>query len=168
MPRYRRYFTKAQTIFLTMVTAAREPWLLDEKCKQVVLQALRETRKHHPFNHHAHVLLHDHLHLLISPHDDVAIPRLVGSFKQCALASLPHLSESPRRMWQRRYYDHIIRDPEDFQRHLDYVHFNPVKHGLVTHASAWQWSSFSTWQSRGAYTEDWGICEPTNLNGMTE
>ncbi len=98
----------------------------------------------HPFRHYGHVLLDDHLHLLIGLSHGVQIPRVVGSFKQAALARLRHLPRSiAGRVWQRRYYDHIIRDEADFARHLDYLHYNPVKHELVGHAKDWEWSVWS-------------------------
>lgn len=169
MPRYRRYFSKGQTVFLTLVTAGRCPWFSHEGVKGHLLDALRATQELYPFKHHGHVLLHDHLHLLLSLHNGAEIPRIIGSFKRAAIA---RLSDSPTtvegRAWQRRYYDHIIRDERDFARHLDYLHYNPVKHGLVTDAADWTWSSFPAWQVRGIYPRDWGRCEPENIHGMTE
>ena len=123
----------------------------------------------HSFRHYGHVLLDDHLHLLISPSQGVQIPRIVGSFKQAALAWLRHLPQSiAGRAWQRRYYGHIVRDEADFVRHLDYLHYNPVKHGLVEHASEWEWSSLVSWQARGVYPLDWGSAEPMSIRDMTE
>lgn len=164
MPRYRRYFSPGQTVFLTLVCAGRQPWLSDDGARHVVLDTLRDLRLRHPFRHHGHVLLDDHLHLLLSPGDGTLIPRLVGSFKRAVLARLAVAD----RLWQRRYYDHVIRDADDFSRHLDYIHFNPVKHGLVGHVAAWPWSSFAAWQARGAYAADWGASEPDHLRDMTE
>ncbi|MCL1634548.1 transposase [Luteimonas sp. SX5] len=151
MPRYRRYFAPGQTVFLTLVCHERQPLLRSEAAKRLILDALRDQRLRHPFKHHAHVLLDDHLHLLLSPAEQVTVPRLVGGFKLAVLARWPGAC----RLWQRRYYDHIIRDADDFARHLDYIHFNPVKHGLVAHAGAWQWSSLAAWRARGAYGSDW-------------
>jgi putative transposase len=167
MPRYRRYFSEGQTVFLTLVTAARRPWLFPSDVKNEVLLALNETRKHHRFRHHGHVLLHDHLHLLLSPHQAVEIPRLVSSFKLSVLAKL-RVPSTRERLWQRRYYDHVIRDDEDFARHLDYLHFNPIKHGFAFRPADWQWSSFRQWEARGRYPEDWGHHEPENIRDMSE
>jgi putative transposase len=60
-------------------------------------------------------------------------------------------------LWQRRFWEHQIRDDEDYAKHLDYVHYNPVKHGLVTHAKDWQYSSFHRYVNRGSYEENWGL-----------
>ena len=169
MPRYRRYFSHGQTVFLTLVTARRHPWFSHEGVKEHLLDALRATRKLYPFKHYGHVLLHDHLHLLLSPQDETGIPKIVGSFKRAVIARLGNSSTTVRgRAWQRRYYDHIIRDEQDFSRHLDYLHYNPVKHGLVAHAADWTWSSLPAWQVQGIYPQDWGSCEPENIHDMTE
>ena len=164
MPRYRRYFEHGQTLFLSLVTAERRPWLSDDAAKAIALIALREARRHYPFVHHGHVLLNDHLHLMLSPVTGVAIPDLVGSFKRAVLARLSCESHGHgNRLWQRRYYDHVVRDSDDFARHLDYLHFNPVKHGLVLDAGSWRWSSLATWQARGGYPSDWGRLEPKDM-----
>lgn len=60
-------------------------------------------------------------------------------------------------IWQRRFWEHTIRDMEDYHRHLDYIHFNPVKHGLVENAAEWSWSSFQRYASRGYDASDWGV-----------
>ena len=162
MPRYRRHFASGQTVFLTIVCHARQPWLGSEGARDIALMPLLDARSRHPFRHLGHVLLDDHLHLMLSPAVGTQVPRLVGWFKRTvqARASLPG---NPRRIWQRRYYDHVIRDADDFARHLDYLHFNPVKHGLVDHAVAWPWSSLSAWIERGMYPEDWGSIAPGHV-----
>lgn len=164
MPRYRRYFSVGQTVFLTIVCEGRRRALLDAGAKHAVLEALRDSRAHHPFRHHGHVLLNDHLHLLLSPATQVSVPKLVSSFKQAVLARLP----VEGRLWQRRYYDHIIRGADDFSRYLDYIHFNPVKHGLVANVASWPWSSFAAWREKGAYAPDWGSIEPAHIRDMRE
>jgi putative transposase len=169
MPRYRRYFSDGQTVFITLVTAGRRPWFSHEGVREHLLDALRATQQLYPFKHHGHVLLHDHLHLLLSPRTGVEIPKIVGSFKRAAIARLSNSATTVGgRTWQRRYYDHVIRDEQDFSRHLDYLHYNPVKHGLVAHAADWTWSSLPAWQARGGYPENWGSHEPENTRGMTE
>ena len=169
MPRYRRHFEEGQTVFLTLVTDARRRWLADDGVRCEVLAALREVRLHHPFRHHGHVLLDDHLHLLLSPLAGVSVPGLVGSFKRGVSARLPAgMVGMGTRLWQRRYYDHVVRDAADYARHLDYLHFNPVKHGLVADPGMWPWSSFGAWRRRGVYPEGWGRHEPARIRDMTE
>lgn len=169
MPRYRRYFSDGQTVFLTLVTAGRRPWFAHEGARKHLLDSLRATRQLYPFKHHGHVLLHDHLHLLPSPRNGVEIPRIVGSFKRAAIARLSNSAATAGgRIWQRHYHDHVIRDEQDFSRRLGYLHYNPVKHGLATRTADWAWSSLTAWQARGGYPEDRGSHEPENIRGMTE
>jgi len=162
MPRYRRHFAPGQIVFLTIVCHARQPWLGNPGMRELALLALNEARGRHPFRHLGHVLLDDHLHLMLRPVGETQIPRLVGCFKLAVQARVP-ARVRPRRLWQRRYYDHVVRDADDFARHLDYLHFNPVKHGLVDHAAAWPWSSLSAWIDRGMYPENWGRVPPDDL-----
>src|SRR3546814_16351421 len=90
---------------------------------------------------------------MLTPASWTDIPMLVGSFKRALRSRLPGMEDG--RLWQRRYFDHVIRDADDFARHLDYLHFNPVKHGLVRRAADWRWSSFGAWAARGVSDVDW-------------
>jgi putative transposase len=69
-------------------------------------------------------------------------------------------------VWQRRFWEHVIRDEEDWRRHVDYIHYNPVKHGLVNRPTAWRWSSFAKAVAKGWYEESWGEGEPATVVGM--
>ncbi len=71
-----------------------------------------------------------------------------------------HTSQGP--LWQARFWDHVIRDDNDYKRHLDYIHWNPVKHGFVKDPIQWQWSTFSKWMKKGVYDKDWGCKEAPN------
>ncbi len=163
MPYYRRHFESGQTVFLTLVTRGRQPWLSTDFAKDRTLEALRAAKEHHPFTHHGHVLLNDHMHLLLRPFPGTQVPKLVGSFKRATHARLPEVVRACGKLWQPRYHDHVIRDDEDFARHLDYLHFNPVKHGLIATASEWRWSSISAWQQRFVYPDIWGKHEPEHM-----
>src|SRR3546814_3551986 len=143
--------TCALPIFLTLVCHARKPWLGEVGARAIALEALDDARRLHPFRHHGHVLLDDHLHLMLTPASGTDIPMLVGSFKRALRSRLPGMEDG--RLWQRRYFDHVIRDADDFARHLDYLHFNPVKHGLVRRAADWRWSSFGAWRSEEPTSE---------------
>jgi len=68
-------------------------------------------------------------------------------------------------VWQRRFWEHSISDEEDFRRHMDYVHYNPVKHGLVNHVKDWPYSTFHRYAAKGVYPEDWGNDVALNLDG---
>ena len=168
MPRYRRHYRDGQTVFLTIVTRDRRPWMNSSVACQEIITALRATRLLYPFSSHGYVLLHDHLHLLLSPHLDVGVPDVVGCFKRATQAGLRRAGITSTQLWQKRYYDHIVRDEADFARHLDYLHFNPVKHGLCTNARTWAWSSLGTWMAHGVYPPTWGVTPPDHIRGIDE
>ncbi|MBS3744526.1 MAG: transposase [Wenzhouxiangellaceae bacterium] len=155
MPRYRRHFGSNQTVFLTLVTGNRRPWLRQPQQKQQLLNALRSISQRLAIRNIAYVILDDHLHWLFrSP--DVDIPRVVTALKQRMNFERKDAGLPWRGLWQNRYFDHIIRDEDDFRIHLDYIHYNAVKHGYVRSPSQYQWSSFRHWVQRGAYEIDWG------------
>jgi putative transposase len=70
--------------------------------------------------------------------------------------SASRINKGERGIWQRRYWEHTIRDEKDYQAHFDYIHFNPVKHGYVSAAREWPHSSFPQSVTRGVYPVDWG------------
>ncbi len=76
------------------------------------------------------------------------------------------ISKNEKTVWQRRYWEHLIRDEKDWQRHMDYIHYNPVKHGLVERPGDWPHSSFERAVKHGLYERDWGCSEPDSLKGM--
>jgi putative transposase len=164
MPRYRRHFEPGRSVFLTLVTECRRPWLRGEDAKRDVLSAMERVRRFHPFRNIGHVLLDDHLHWLIAPALAVNVSHLVGSMKRDISYRSP--MRGVRSLWQPRFHDHVIRDQADLHRHLDYLHFNPVKHGYCKHASEYRWSSFSHWTARGVYGPDWGRIEPDEIRGI--
>ncbi|WP_434353080.1 hypothetical protein VH441_07735 [Psychrobacter sp. HD31] len=70
--------------------------------------------------------------------------------------SYSKVKRNEKGIFQRRFYEHLIKDAADFRKHIDYLHYNPVKHGLVTHVRDWQYSSFHRYVNKGVYTSDWG------------
>lgn len=162
MPSYRRYYVPGHPVFLTIVTHRRQPWLADDASVQTLLQAMRWARDKHPFRHVAHVILPDHLHWMLVPAEDTCFSDLVGAIKRETTWCLKETGNTGP-FWQKRFYDHVIRNDDDFQRHLDYIHFNPVKHGVATRAADHQWSSFHEWVKRGVYPQDWGAIEPIEI-----
>ncbi len=70
-------------------------------------------------------------------------------------------------LWQKRFWDHIIRDEDDLARHVDYIHYNPVKHGLAATAAQWKHSTFTHWQERGYYPPEWGAQAPPLIANMS-
>ena len=115
------------------------------------------------------VILPDHLHTIWSmPEDDSDFStrwrRIKEEFTKTYLAnggmeiqpSESGKKKKERGIWQRRFWEHSIRDEQDFEQHLDYIHYNPVKHGLVKSPHDWPYSSFSKWVKKGVYDEEWG------------
>jgi putative transposase len=165
MPNYRRFFSPGRMTFLTLVTRGRQPWLRADTSKQCVLAAFADTRLRHPFRNVGHVVLDDHLHWMLVPGADTDISRLVAAFKQWVIRASSDIG-GDRALWQRRFYDHVIRDEDDMNRHLDYIHYNPVKHGYCTRAGDYRWSSFAAWCKRGAYDARWGAIEPVEARTL--
>jgi putative transposase len=163
MTDYRRNFVAGGSFFFTVNLAERRLRLLTQHVDQLRL-ALRHTRLHHPFTIEAMVVLPDHLHAVWTlPDGDANYAtrwRLIKSAFSRGLATDERISESraargERGIWQRRYWEHTIRDENDFSRHVDYIHINPVKHGLVPRVGDWPYSSFHRMVKLGVYPEDW-------------
>lgn len=164
MTDYRRNLLAGGCFFFTVNLAQRRLHLLTDHIDEL-RTAIRETRRHHPFTIDAMVVLPDHLHALWTlPEGDADFAtrwRLIKSAVSRSLAPGEPISESraakaERGIWQRRYWEHTIRDDNDFARHADYIHINPVKHGLVSRVKDWPYSSFHRLLKLGVYPEDWG------------
>ena len=151
--RYRRDLTPGGTYFFTVVTAERRPLLADPAAVELLRGAFRMVMRQFPFRIEAIVVLSDHLHTLWTlPEGDANYPvrwnRIKGRFTAGLPAALrPEPSGARKRrgeqaVWQRRYWEHRIRDEADFERHVSYIHWNPVKHGLVQEPGEWPWSSY--------------------------
>jgi putative transposase len=163
MTDYRRNFVAGGSFFFTVNLAERHRQLLTEHIDEL-RAAFRQTRERHPFTTDAIVVLPDHLHAVWTlPEGDRDFAmrwRLIKSTFSRNLAAGEPVSASraakrERGIWQRRYWEHTIRDEDDFGRHIDYVHINPVKHGLVTRVGDWPHSSFHRMVKLGIYPEDW-------------
>jgi putative transposase len=163
MPNYLRLRVPGSTCFFTVNLLDRSADLLTRH-----IDALREavcaTRAARPFCIDAWVVLPDHLHCLwtLPPGDDdysnrwKAIKiRFVQRLSAHELRSATRARRGERGIWQRRFWEHLIRDEADFARHLDYIHFNPVKHGWARTARDWPYSTFHRWVSAGVYPPDW-------------
>jgi putative transposase len=100
-------------------------------------------------------VLPDHLHAIIHSPDGVTA-KIVQRVKHSFSLQYQRWSGKDGPIWQHRYWDHIIRSQEDMKRHLDYIHYNPVKHGLTDSPKKWPLSSFRRYLRRGAYDSDWG------------
>lgn len=173
---YRRAFIPGGSFFFTVVTEHRRPILATPDAVDVLRAAIRSVRTTRPFNVDAIVVLPDHLHCIwtLPPGDaDFATRwRLIkGTFtKQCdpTLRPKPNRARTAKReqaLWQHRYWEHRLRDETDFARHIEYIHYNPVKHRLAAAAIDWPYSSFRRYVEAGVYSADWGRPSP-DLEGI--
>jgi putative transposase len=167
MSNYRRANTKGGTYFFTVVTYRRQKILCNENVRLALREGIREVQKIHPFTIDGWVLLPDHLHCIWTlPPDDAdfgirwaMIKRYVT--KQCnSLRCNDWMTASKRRrkestLWQRRFWEHQIRDDRDYEKHMDYMHYNPVKHGFTTTVKDWSYSTFHRYVKEGIYSENW-------------
>jgi len=165
MVQYRRNLLLGGTFFFTVTLHDRRAKYLTEHI-ELLRTAMRQTAQRLPFQTHAIVVLPEHLHALWTlPPGDANYPARWRSIKTSFSRSLVtqgiQLDKTPRGeylLWQRRYWEHTIQNDDDFRRHVDYIHFNPVKHGWVTRVANWPYSSFHRYVARGELPEDWGGC----------
>lgn len=140
-------------------------------------QCFQKVMKIYPFKIDAFVILPDHMHFIWTLPDeesDYSMRWRLIKFRFSRLYSgyrVRDLSESKIRkkekgIWQRRFWEHLIRDEQDFNRHCDYIHYNPVKHGLVISPGEWKNSSFEKYIQKGIYSKDWGHNPEKSLSGM--
>jgi putative transposase len=159
---YRRNLVPGGTYFFTVTLADRGS---DRLVRYVGLlrEAFRVTRRERPFRIDAIVVLPDHLHAVWTlPPDDADYPgrwrRIKADFSRRMAAVDPTVPKNHRgeyRLWQQRYWEHTIRNDTDLACHIDYVHFNPVKHGLVEQVRDWRLSSFHRYVRAGLLSADW-------------
>ncbi|HEY5790920.1 MAG TPA: transposase [Gammaproteobacteria bacterium] len=170
---YRRARQPGGTYFFTVVTHARQPLLIDHVDR--LRRAFRTVRARAPFDLEAIVILPDHLHAVWRlPQGDAdfssrwqRIKRLFSSGIDLASGDGSRQRKRERAVWQRRFWEHAIRDGEDWRRHVDYIHFNPVKHGVAPSPGQWPHSSFRRAVQQGWYAADWGSqVVPAGLQGM--
>ena len=163
MVRYRRNSLPGGTFFITAALADRKSRVLVEQVAPLRMAA-RVTRRDHPFRIDAIVLLPDHLHMLMTlPDGDADFSIRLSLMKRrfteamvAAGAAVARRANGELALWQRRFWEHTIRDDRDFERHVDYIHYNPVKHGHVQRVSDWPYSSFHHYVRGGLLPGDWG------------
>ncbi|MGY4307671.1 putative transposase [Bradyrhizobium sp. USDA 4369] len=162
MVRYRRHRMSGGAYFFTVTLADRRSCALVEHI-QLLKDAFRTARVKRPFEIDAIVILPEHLHVVMTlPAGDADFPgrwRMIkGAFSSALLNAgfvVPRRRNGELALWQRRFWEHTIRDDDDFERHVDYVHFNPVKHGLTRRVLDWPHSSFHHYVRDGVLPEDW-------------
>ena len=182
MPEYRRARVPGGTYFFTVTTYRRGKFLTDTPFRLALREGIALARKSLPFDIEAWVLLPDHLHCIWRlPEGDADYANRWASIKRYVSKRCGHLlahdaaliesrlARKESAVWQRRFLEHQIRDESDFARHIDYIHYNPVKHGYVERVADWPYSTFHRFVQAGVYAEDWtGSGETTRENDFGE
>jgi putative transposase len=163
MPNYRRSRVPGGTYFFTVNLLDRSSDLLVTRV-DALRECVRTVRVARPFYIDAWVVLPDHMHAVwtLPPGDDDYSSRWTA-IKKAFIRTLPkaeyvspvRAAKGERGIWQRRFWEHTIRNEQDYAAHVDYVHINPLKHGLVTRVADWPYSSFHRWVGDGVYPLDW-------------
>ena len=165
MPDYRRYRVPGSTYFFTLNLLERRTDLLVRHI-EALREAVARTRAERPFHIDGWVVLPDHIHcMLILPNGDndfsnriKAIKiRFVRTVESSERRSSVRVARGERGIWQRRFWEHAIRDQDDYARHIDYLHYNPVKHGYVAAVVHWPYSTFHRWMKAGVYPLSIGV-----------
>ncbi|WP_092785120.1 REP-associated tyrosine transposase [Rhodospira trueperi] len=166
--RYRRALVAGATWFFTVNLEDRASRLLVDRI-DVLRGSVHHVRRNHPFEIVAFVVLPDHIHAILRlPENDASYSMLWSLIKagfSRNITPIEHIGQSRKRkgergLWQRRFWEHMIRDEDDLLTHIDYIHFNPVKHGHVARASDWPHSTFHRYVADGLLPEDWGCADP--------
>lgn len=168
MSRYRRANAPGGTYFFTVLTYRRREILIEPESRVILREVINEIKLQYPFSIDAWVLLPNHIHSIWTlPPGDSNYPKRWGMIKagfSKQAKSIFHregwmnATKTQRRestCWQRRYWEHQIRNEQDYRRHMDYLHYNPVKHQLVKHVKDWPYSTFHRYVEKGVYTADW-------------
>ncbi len=164
---YRRSRAKGATFFFTVVTHNRRRILCHDANVILLKEAFQTSIKKHPFTVDAFVLLPDHLHCIWTlPENDndfsMRWRQIKSHFsRQCRdefknEQTTAQLKKAEQAVWQRRFWEHQIRDDGDLVRHVEYIHYNPVKHGLAKSPGAWPHTTFHRYVKQGLYHSDWG------------
>lgn len=169
MPEFRRSFLPGGTFFFTVVTYKRHQILTNQISRTLLHDAFQNVKNRYPFRVDAICLLPNHLHCIWTlPEGDSNYAMRWKEIKRIFSRQYGRQFGSPEKrnqsrekrqestVWQRRYWEHTIRDEKDLSIHVEYIHYNPVKHGLVNRVADWQWSSFHRYVAMGFYDASWG------------
>ena len=173
MRNYTRAWVPGGTFFFTVNLAERHNNTLLVDKVHLLRRAFKVAQVSYPFMMDAAVILPEHLHCIwtLPKGDDRFDMRwqlIKATFSKSLVigenVSVSRIRRRERGVWQRRYWEHVIRDEQDWRNHVDYIHHNPVKHGYVTHAGGWPHSSFHRYLKKGFYPVDWTPMISDELN----
>ena len=163
MSKLLRHYSPGQIYFVTAVTDGRIPILIE--FANEFIEAMTEASRRINFKLIAHVIMPDHVHMIIDPCNNnlsgiIRIIKLIFAYNYRKAKGLDRA-----KVWQARFWDHIIRNEKDLINHLDYIHYNPVKHGFAVAPIEWCFSSYREFLKNGFYDEDWGVNFPKSFDG---
>jgi len=153
MSNYKRIFINGYSYFITVVTHQRHPILVDNI--ELLRESFRVSKSKFVYTIEAIVILPDHFHMIITPEDVKEYPKIIQGIKyhfsryiepkyyEALEQSNSRDKRGLKPIWQKRYYEHTIRDEKDFREKLQYMYHNPVKHHHVDSAKDWKYSSFA-------------------------
>ena len=162
MVQYRRHYVPGGTYFFTVALRDRRSDLLVARVEDL-RASFRHVLEKHPFHIDAIVILPDHIHAIWTlPADDTDFSGRWRALKSCFVRRIRREevpigmnSRGEALLWQRRFWEHWIRDETDYRHHVDYIHYNPVRHGYVATPRQWPYSSFHRFVARGDLAPDW-------------
>jgi putative transposase len=169
MSEYRRFYQPGGSYFFTVVTYNRMPILTVSENLSRLQQSFEHVMNHHDFTIEAMVVLPDHLHCIwqLPPGDSDFSTRWRLIKRFFSIKKDKQVTErGEKNIWQRRFWEHFLRDEEDWRRHMDYIHYNPVKHGYVQNPADWPHSSFHKALHEGLYPVGWGTKESSFISDM--
>ena len=172
---YKRFYIPNSIIFITIVTNNRIPLLIENI--SLIKDSFKNVSQYYDFELVAYAVLKAHLHCLIKPRNIEEYPKIVKSFKYAFTKNFKvelvnptydntnigrhYYADKNNKLWQSRYWAHVILDEKDLHRHLDYIHYNPLKHYQIA-PKEWEYSSFKTYVGKGLYNLDWCNFEDKN------
>jgi putative transposase len=179
MPEYRRSYLPGGTFFFTLVTFNRRPIFSKPEARELFHKIYEKVNLKHPFITVAYCLLLEHFHCLWTlPEGDTNYSlrfseikrqfshRYINEIEPVLEKNASRVKREEVSLWQRRFWEHTIRDEQDLHNHIDYIHYNPIKHGLVKNVREWEDSSFHRFVEQGLYEIEWGEGEEKKLKSM--
>jgi putative transposase len=166
--RIRRWYVPNAIYFIVGVTQHRQPLFAEKDNVTLLRETLRRVKALYLFRMRAYVFLADHFHMLIFVPATTHISKLMQSWQRnftLNYKAARNITQSLK-LWQRGFWDHVIRDADDYERHFHYIHYNPVKHGVVQRAGDYPYPSLHEYVERGWYDPGWGEAEDTALAAL--
>ncbi len=162
---YRRAYIENSKIFITMVTSKRRPILIENI--DILRESVKQITNKIKFTIEAIVILPDHIHMIIEQKETKKYPEIIKRIKtyfsrnidetklEDYELTISRIDKKEKDIWQRRYWEHSITDEEDLRKYIDYIHYNPIKHGYVKQAKELEYSTFKKYVQQGLYDENW-------------